>query len=155
MTKHLQSVRDRNGFLADRELFDRPRTESVVGDEGMIHGVNFILSAAGSQISKMLEVGGMSIEGNFYLASLDAGLRFSLPEFMIGVLADYGIAPYQLVPNAWRILSTFYIGCRMAQVEPTSRVFRLFYRLKAKEGWYFFLDRGRQVVIGNSTSVQN
>ena len=142
MAKHLRSVRDRNGFLSDRELFDRPGIESVVGDEGMIHGVNFILSAAGSQISETLKVGGMSIEGNFYLASLDAGLRFPLPKFMIGVLADYGIAPSQLVPNAWRILSTFYIDCRMAQVEPTSRVFRLFYRLKGKGGWYFFSGRG-------------
>ena len=74
---------------------------------------------------------------------------------MIGVLVDYGIAPSQLVPNARRILSTFYIDCRMAQVEPTSKVFRLFYRLKAKEGWYFFLGRGRKVVIGNPTSVKN
>ena len=48
MAKHLCSVRDRNGFLADRELFDRPGTESVVGDEGMIHGVNFVLLAASS-----------------------------------------------------------------------------------------------------------
>ena len=139
MAKHLRSIRDRNEFLADRELFDRPRIESVVGDEGMIHGVNFVFLVAGSYISETLEVGGMSIEGNFYLASLDAGLQFPLPEFMIGVLTDYGIAPSQLVPNAWRILSTFYIGCRMAQVEPTSRVFRLFYRLKAKGGWYFSL----------------
>ena len=139
MAKHLRSVRDRIGFLADRELFDRPKTENVVGDEGIIHGVNFVLPAAGAQISETLEVGGMSIEGNFYLASLDAGLRFLLSEFMIRVLADYGIVPSQLVPNAWLILSTFFIGYRMAQVEPTSRVFRLFYRLKVKEGWYFFL----------------
>ena len=97
----------------------------------------------------------MSIEGNFHLASLDAGLRFPLPKFMIGVLADYGIAPSQLVPNAWCILSTFYIDYRMAQVEPTSRVFKLFYRLKAKGGWYFFSGRGRKVVVGNPTSVKN
>ena len=139
MAKHLRSVRDRTGFLADRELFDRPRTENVVGDEGIIHGVNFVLPASGAQISETLEVDGMSIEGNFYLASLDAGLRFLLPEFMIRVLADYGIVPSQLVPNAWLILSTFFIGYRMAQVEPTSMVFRLFYRLKVKGGWYFFL----------------
>ena len=155
MAKHLRSVRDRNGFLADRELFDRSGIESVVGDKGMIHGVNFILPAAGSQISEMLEVGGMSIEENFYLILLDADLRFSLPKFMIGVLADYGIAPSQLVPNAWRILSTFYIGCRMAQIELTSRVFRLFYRLKAKGGCYFFSGKGRKVVVGNPTSVKN
>ena len=155
MAKHLRSVRDRTGFLADRELFDRLGTENVVGDEGIIHGVNFVLPAAGAQISETLEVCGMSIEGNFYLASLDAGLRFSLSEFMVRVLADYGIAPSQLVPNAWRILSTFFIGYRMAQVEPTSRVFRLFYHLKAKGGWYFFSGRGRKVVVGNPTSVKN
>ena len=68
MAKHLKSVKDRTRFLADRELFDRPGTENVVGDEGMIHGVNFVLPAAGAQISETLEVGGMSIEGNFYLA---------------------------------------------------------------------------------------
>ena len=95
----------------------------------MIHEVNFVLPAIDSQISETLEVGGISIEENFYLAFLDAGLRFPLPEFMIGVLADYGIAPSQLVPNAWCILSTFFIDYRMVQVEPTSRVFKLFYRL--------------------------
>ena len=155
MAKHLRSVRDRNGFLVDRELFDRAGTESVVGDEGVIHGVEFSLPPAGSQISDTVEIENMSVEGNFYLASLDAGLRFPLPEFMIGVLADYNIAPSQLAPNSWRILSTFYIGCRMTQVEPTSRVFRLFYRLKAKGGWYFFAGRGKKVVIGNPTSVKN
>ena len=154
MVKHLRSVRDRTGFLVDRELFDRPGTENIVGDERIIHRVNFVLPAAGAQISETLEVCGMSIEVNFYLASLDAGFRFSLPEFMVGVLADYGIAPSQLVPNAWRILSTFFIGYRMAQVEPTSRVFRLFYHLKAKGGWYFFSGRGRKVVVGNLTSVK-
>ena len=65
MAKHLRSVRDKNGFLADRELFDRPGTENVVGDEGMIHGVNFVLPAAGSQISETLKVGGISIEKIF------------------------------------------------------------------------------------------
>ena len=155
MAKHLRSIRDRTRFLADREFFDRPRTENVVEDEGMIHGVNFVLPAAGAQISETLEVGGTSIEGNFYLASLYASLRFSLSEFMIGVLADYGIASSQLVPNAWRILSPFYIGCRMAQVELTSKVFRLFYRFKANGGWYFFSGRGRKVVVGNLISVKN
>ena len=33
------------------------------------------------------------MEGNFNLANLDLGLRFPLSEFMIGVLADYDIAP--------------------------------------------------------------
>ena len=74
MAKHLQLIRDKNEFLADRELFDRLGTESVVRDERVIHGVNFVLPAAGSQISETLEVGMISIEGNFYLASLDAGL---------------------------------------------------------------------------------
>ena len=74
ITKHFRSVKNRNEFLADRELFDRTRTESVVGNERMIHRVNFVLPTAGSQISKTLKIGGMSIERNFYLASLDAGI---------------------------------------------------------------------------------
>ena len=87
--------------------------------------LSFLLLGLGSTIPR--EVGGISVEGNFYLANLDSGLRFSPLEFVIGVLADYNIAPSQLVPNVWRMLSTFYIGVKMAQVHHTSRIFRLFY----------------------------
>ena len=75
------------------------------------------------------------VERHFYIANLVSSLRFPLPKFVIRVLADFDIAPSQLLPNSWRILTTFYIGCRRARVDVTSRIFRLFYRLKTNEGW--------------------
>ena len=145
-----------NGFLDDLKIFYRPTTETVVGDEGMIHGVEFDLPAVGSRINGIREVGGVSVKGNFYLANLDVGLRFPLLEFMIGVLVDYGITPSQLAPNAWCILSTFSIRCRMVQVYLTFRIFRLFYRLNGKRvGISFRLFSRLKVVVHNLTNVKN
>ena len=122
----LRGVRDRNGFLANREIFDRATTKVIVGDTSVIHVVEFDLPATSSRISDTQDVGGVSVKGNFYLANLDAGLRFFLSEFIIRVWVDYGIAPSQPASNSWRILSIFYIDCMMAEVYLISRIFRFF-----------------------------
>ena len=69
---------------------------------------------------------------------LKSGMRFSLPDVILEILNEYRIAPSQLVPNSWRILVAFFLGCKSMAVDPYSRVFKLFYTLKMNEGWYFF-----------------
>ena len=69
----LQEVRDRNWFLAKQKIFDCPSTEVIVDDEGVIHRVEFDLSIASSYISDTREMGGVSVERNFYLTNLDVG----------------------------------------------------------------------------------
>ena len=103
----------------------------------VVNGLEFKLPLASAQISRVRVQNGV-VKGYFYVVALDSEMRFPLPEFMVGVLADYA----QLVPNSWRILTAFYIGCRRILAYPTSRIFRLFYSLKKREGWYCFQARG-------------
>ena len=84
--------------------------------------------------------------GHFHVISLQNGLRFPLPGFVLELLFDYDIAPSQLVPNAWRILGAFYLGCHVIGVMPTSRLFKNFYFLKSREKFYFLQSRGKPVV---------
>ena len=82
------------------------------------------------------------------MISLQNGLRFPLPGFVLELLFDYDIAPSQLAPNAWRILGAFYLGCHVIGVVSTSRLFRNFYFLKTHEEFYFLQSRGKSIVIG-------
>ncbi|GKU96138.1 hypothetical protein SLEP1_g9408 [Rubroshorea leprosula] len=47
-----------------------------------------------------------------YSHYLIAGLRFPLPELLIGLLLDYNIGLTQLVPNAMRVIICFLLYCR-------------------------------------------
>ena len=85
--------------------------------------------------------------GHFHVISLQNGLRFPLPRFVLELLYDYDIAPLQLAPIAWRILRAFYLGCHIIGVMPTSRLFRNFYFLKTREEFYFLQSRGKLIVI--------
>ena len=113
MMASLRRVKDKDGFLADREVFDRVATRAIVGDDGIIVGVDFNLSMVGAQISDTRDVGKVSIEGNFYLANLYLGLRFPLSEFMIRVLWITTLP----LPNLSRMRVIFYplfistVGC--------------------------------------------
>ena len=62
-----------------------------MGNNGVIHGIEFKLLSTGSRINRVHEKSGV-VEGYFYITNLDSSLRFPLPEFVIGVLADFGIA---------------------------------------------------------------
>ena len=75
--------------------------------------------------------------GHFHTKSLENGLRFSLPDFIIEVLNEYEIEPSQLAPNAWMILKAFYIGCRKERITPTTHHIERFYYLKSREEFYF------------------
>ncbi|XP_047093719.1 uncharacterized protein LOC124706099 [Lolium rigidum] len=75
-----------------------------------------------------------------YAHALEAGMRVPLPGFFSDVLTHFGLAPSQLAPNGWRILSGFVVLCHRAGVAPSLAVFRHFFLLvKFKlRGWYFF-----------------
>ena len=88
----LSRVMDKNGFLANREVFDRAMIETIVGDEGVIHGVEFELPLKRVQISQTRKVSGVTIYKHFYLANLYSGLKFPLSKVMIRVLVDFNIA---------------------------------------------------------------
>ena len=79
---------------------------------------------------------------------LQNGLRFLLPGFVLELLHDYGVAPSQLAPNAWRIIATFYLGFHIIGVTSTSQLFRSFFFLKTREEFYFLQSRGKPIVTG-------
>ncbi|GJM90997.1 hypothetical protein PR202_ga07331 [Eleusine coracana subsp. coracana] len=77
--------------------------------------------------------------------SLAAGMRLPLDPFVSSALTHYGIAPSQLAPNGWRVLSAFAALSYFRGAGPPSLpVFRHFFALyKGKgEGWYSI--RGRR-----------
>ena len=74
----------------------------------MLFGFDFDLPPKGAQISKVNEEHGVK-NGYFCMVAFDYGLRFPLS--ILNVLKDYGIVPLQLVPNSWRIVGAFFLGC--------------------------------------------
>ena len=73
---------------------------------------------------------------------------FSLPRFVFELLHDYDVAPSQLAPNAWQIIATFYLGCHIIGVTPTSWLFRSFFFLKTQKEFYFLRFRSKPIVTG-------
>ncbi|TVU32321.1 hypothetical protein EJB05_24046, partial [Eragrostis curvula] len=83
-----------------------------------------------------------------YAQAFCAGMRLPLHPFVSGALAHYGIAPSQLAPNGWRVLSAFAVLCHFRGAgAPSLPVFRHFFALSPLpkgKGWYSF--RGRETV---------
>ena len=125
----LHRVRDRQGWLIDLEVFDITMTSVTLGKVEVIHDVPFELPLIGAQVSLTHEENEV-VDGYFYIANLDSGLRFSLLEFVIRVLANYGIsAGAQFLAHLNHLLHRLYNG----PSRPNIRIFRLFYRLKKRE----------------------
>ncbi|XP_048539237.1 uncharacterized protein LOC125518445 [Triticum urartu] len=81
-----------------------------------------------------------------YASALKAGKPVPLDRFFREVLAHFGIAPAQLKPNGWRIMSGFLALCHSAGVPLSLTVFWHFFLLsvtthKHRKGWYFFRHR--------------
>ncbi|KAM0899740.1 hypothetical protein ACQ4PT_021091 [Festuca glaucescens] len=81
-----------------------------------------------------------------YAPALEAGMRVPLHGFFHEALAHFGIAPSQLTPNGWRMMTGFLALCRSDGVPPSLAVFRCFFLLamvsqSQKKGWYFFRSR--------------
>lgn len=69
-----------------------------------------------------------------YAAAFDAGMRLPFHDLHAAVLRHYGLAPSQLMPNAWRYLNAFVLLCERAGVQPTLPVFLFFFLLYAEKG---------------------
>lgn len=92
--------------------------------------------------------GGSAVPIPVYAQAFAAGMRLPLHPFVSSALTHYGIAPSQLAPNGWRVLSAFAVLCHFRGAgAPSLPVFRHFLALaplpKGK-GWYSF--RGRESV---------
>ncbi|GKV11512.1 hypothetical protein SLEP1_g22766 [Rubroshorea leprosula] len=60
-----------------------------------------------------------------YAHYLAAGLRFPIPELLVGLLLDYSIGLTQLVPKAIRVIIGFLVYCRAQGVNvPTVNMFK-------------------------------
>ncbi|XP_044435122.1 uncharacterized protein [Triticum aestivum] len=74
-----------------------------------------------------------------YVDALEAGMHFPLHGFFRQVLAHFGLAPSQFTPNGWRVMAGFVVLCHKSGVEPPPlAVFRHFFSLRARGGWYHF-----------------
>lgn len=86
-----------------------------------------------------------------YEQALMAGLRFSVPWFLRELLFCLGLAPKQLMPNAWRIA----IGCMVlweltfqGRNHLAVREFFRCYVVKEQEpGWFFFASRDPPITL--------
>ncbi|GLT26764.1 hypothetical protein SLA2020_018090 [Shorea laevis] len=81
-----------------------------------------------------------------YVHYLAAGLRFPIPELLVGLLLDYSIGITQLTPNAVRMIIGFIVYCRARGVGvPTVSMFKHFFLIKSggksERGWYYFGPR--------------
>ena len=85
----------------------------------MRDGLNFTVPEKEARITDHWRGDGGVQMGHFHVISLQNGLRFPLPEFVLELLHYYGVAPSQLTPNAWRIITAFYIGCHIIGVTST------------------------------------
>ncbi|VAI71004.1 unnamed protein product [Triticum turgidum subsp. durum] len=70
--------------------------------------------------------------------ALEAGVRFPLPAFFCQTLSHFDLAPGQLTPDGWRVLVGFLALCHDASVPPSVAVFRHFFSLRSRKGWYCF-----------------
>uniref|UniRef100_A0A453QVY2 Transposase (putative) gypsy type domain-containing protein n=2 Tax=Aegilops tauschii subsp. strangulata TaxID=200361 RepID=A0A453QVY2_AEGTS len=73
-----------------------------------------------------------------YAHALEAGVRFPLHGFFCKTLSHFDLAPGQLTPDGWRVLVGFLALCHDASVPPSVAVFRHFFSLRSRKGWYCF-----------------
>ena len=106
-----------------------------------LFGLKYEIPEEGFWVSESRIVCGVD-ERYFYLNAFASGLRFPFLNFMVKVLRAYNVMPSQLHLNCLKILGPFFLGCWENDVVPTFGIFRRFYSLKRKEG-YFFQSRGR------------
>ena len=139
MSSNFGKIRRKNGtFLADDICLNRVETIKVASEDGAKNGLEFIVPRSDAWINDQWKEVGKSKTGHFHVISLQNGLRFPLPRFVLELLNDYGVGPSQLASNAWRIVGAFYLGCRILGIMLTSRLFHNFYFLKTREEFYFF-----------------
>uniref|UniRef100_A0ACD5XXZ6 Uncharacterized protein n=1 Tax=Avena sativa TaxID=4498 RepID=A0ACD5XXZ6_AVESA len=91
-----------------------------------------------------------------YAHALEAGLRFPLHPFFSDALSHFGLALSQLTPNGWRVLLGFVVLCHSVAVPPSVAVFRHFFSLPSRKGWYGFkCKKGAGVLFTGLTSPKS
>ncbi len=79
-----------------------------------------------------------------FLESFKLGMRLPLQTYFIKILSGLHLAPGQLNPNGWRVLSgLFILWDRCGQSEPTIDELKHLYQLKNSPkhaGWYYFMS---------------
>ncbi|KAM3194947.1 hypothetical protein ACQJBY_071168 [Aegilops geniculata] len=134
----------------DERLVSSLRTQADVDDLRKKHGIPSVYAArpAGDDRRACTRPPPGSI--CVYAHALEAGMRVPLPGFFCEVLVHFGIAPAQLMPNAWRAMAGFLALCNSAGVRPSLAVFRRFFVLsissKKHKGWYHFRARDRSAL---------
>ncbi|KAK1398372.1 hypothetical protein POM88_008235 [Heracleum sosnowskyi] len=80
-----------------------------------------------------------------YKDAIIAGLRFPFHEFIPRLLADVGINPCQLPPNAWRIIMCFIVLCLKNKFPLSVALFRRIFQFKNSSaitlGWVYINHR--------------
>ncbi|KAM3208013.1 hypothetical protein ACQJBY_062982 [Aegilops geniculata] len=134
----------------DERLVSSLRTQADVDDLRKKHGIPSVYAArpAGDDRRACTRPPPGSI--CVYAHALEAGMRVPLPGFFCEVLVHFGIAPAQLMPNAWRAMAGFLALCNSAGVPPSLAVFRRFFVLSISsnkhKGWYHFRARDRSAL---------
>ena len=96
-------IRRKNGsFYAGDILLDPFETIRVVGEaERVKDGLKFTIPGKEARITDHWRGDGEVQTDHFHVISLQNGLRFPLPGFVLELFHDYGVAPSQLASNAW------------------------------------------------------
>ncbi|GKU99753.1 hypothetical protein SLEP1_g12551 [Rubroshorea leprosula] len=136
----LEIVSEVRGYVS--ELGSRSSLRGLVGNYNLPHHVLIRPAEVNERACSAPRDHWMPI----YLYYLIAGLRFPIPELLVGLLLDYSIGITQLTPNAMRAVIGFLVYCRVRGVGvPTVNMFKHFFIIKAggrgEKGWFYFGPR--------------
>ena len=92
-----------------------------------------------------------------YVDALSSGLRLVFHDFIPALLADVGISPCQLAPNAWRLVNCFIVLCLRKNIVPSIPLFRKIFQFKnspsSSPGWVYINHRANHPHIFNTASI--
>ncbi|GKV01047.1 hypothetical protein SLEP1_g13644 [Rubroshorea leprosula] len=151
----LQMVSEVRGYVS--ELGSRSSLGGLVGNCNLPHHVLIRPAGVNERACSAPRDHWMPI----YLHYLIAGLRFPIPELLVGLLLDYSIGITQLTPNAIRVVIGFLVYCRVRGVGvPTMNMFKHFFVIRAggrgEKGWYHFgprsSSRGNRILFSAGPS---
>ncbi|KAH9726293.1 hypothetical protein KPL70_008213 [Citrus sinensis] len=96
-----------------------------------------------------------------HLESFKLGARLPLQRYFVEILGGMHLAPGQLHPNGWRVLSAMYVLWeRCGSVEPSLVGVKHLYQLKSslkEAGWYYFMSSSakRKPITSFPSSCKN
>ena len=96
-----------------------------------------------------------------HLESFKLGARLPLQRYFAKILGSMHLAPGQLHPNGWRVLSAMYVlWDRCGLEEPSFAEMKYLYQLRSspkEAGWYYFMSSSakRKPIAGFPSSCKN